>query len=106
MTAFVANTNLVELIGLKSEVEGVYINDATLTCTIKTTAGVAVTGETWPVPMDYVAASNGNYRGVIADAVDLIAHTSYVAHIDVDAGPDRVGHWEFKFKALTRTGVN
>ena len=102
-TAFVANTNVLELQGLHSEIEGAYVNDATVTVTVKDEDGVAVTGQTWPLTMQYVATSQGDYRAILKDTLALVAKQNYFAFIDVNAGIDRVGHWEFKFKPVTRT---
>ena len=105
MTVFVGNSNLLELIGLKDVTDDSYINDAAIAATVKDEAGVEVAGQTWPVTMAFVAASNGNYRGVLSEDVAFVAKTNYIAHIEANAGTNRIGHWEFKFKPLTRTGV-
>jgi hypothetical protein len=105
MTAFVANSNVLDLIGLKSAVEDTFINDADVEVTVKDSADVNVTGVSWPVTMDYVAASNGNYRAILSHAIAFVPNRKYYAHIDADAGADRVGHWEFEFRPQTRTGV-
>lgn len=103
MTVFVANTNILDLIGLKSAVEDAFINDADVTVTIKDTDGTEVTGASWPVTMDNVAGSDGDYRGVVVDGLGFTAGARYIAFIEVDAGPDRIGHWEFAFVPKTRT---
>jgi hypothetical protein len=105
VTAFVANTNILELLGLKSDVEDVFINDATVTARIRDKNGDDVSGQSWPVAMAYVAASDGNYRGTLSDEIALVNKQKYKAIIDADAGPDRIGHWEFPFTAITRTGL-
>jgi len=101
---YVANTNLIEVVGLKSAIEGEFIADATVRVTVKDADGAEVSGQTWPTDMAYVATSNGNYRGILKDTLDLTAGTLYVAHVDADAGDDRIGHWEFNFTPKTRTG--
>lgn len=102
MTAFVANTNVLELTGLKEEITEAFINNATVTVTIKDTDGNEVIGETWPFAMDYVAASDGDYRAFVSEDLELIANTRYIAYIEADGGANRVGHFEFHFKALAR----
>lgn len=102
MTAFVANTNLLELIGLKSAVEDTAINDATVAVTIKDAGGVNVTGVTWPVTMDYVAASSGDYRAVVPHGAALVSGRQYTAEISVNAGADRIGFWRYVFRPLDR----
>lgn len=107
MPVFVANTNVLELLGLKNEITDQYINDADVTVTIKDkTTGAAVTGMTWPATMAYVPASNGNYRLIIENDLALVAKTNYIAFIDAVADVNEVGHWEFPFKPETRTGVS
>jgi len=104
LTAFVANTNFLELIGLMDALTDAYINNASVAVTtIEDEDGNAVfplSGS--PITMDYVAASNGNYRGLLLDTLPFVAGVCYIAHIDVDAS-GRIGHWEFRFKPLTRT---
>lgn len=106
MAVFVANSNILDLTGLRSEVEEAFITDATVTVTIKDADGEEVAGETWPLAMDYLSGSDGDYTAVISEDVAFVAKTNYYAHIDADGGDGRVGHWEFKFKPLTRTGLN
>jgi len=104
MPAFVDNTNVLDLIGLKSEIEDQFINDAVVTVTIKDAAGEEVLGATWPMPMIYVVSSNGDYRSILTDELILAPGASHTAVIHaVGSGPDRVGHWEFIFKPKTRT---
>lgn len=106
MPVFVANTNMLELIGLRSEVEEEYINDAAVSVTIKTKAGVEVSGAAWPLSMPYVAASNGDYRVVLSEDIAFEHKADYIAYIDADAGVGRVGHWELAFEARTRHAHN
>lgn len=103
MTAFVANTNLLELSGLQDAIDDSYINDATVTATLKDSAGADVGGITWPLTLAYVDGSDGDYRAVLVAALELANRGHYTAVIEVDAGEDRVGHYEFPFRAATRT---
>lgn len=104
-TAFVGNTNLLELIGLGLAIDDTFVNDAAVTVTVKTAAGVNVVGPAWPIPMVYVAASDGVYRSILQDSLPFVAGDEYVAYINVDAGVDRIGHWEFEFTPVTRVDV-
>ncbi|HET7375119.1 MAG TPA: hypothetical protein VFK30_00335 [Anaerolineae bacterium] len=103
--AYVGNTNNLELTGLQSEAESEYLNNVAVTVTVKTAAGVEVTGENWPVTMEYVAASNGDYVCGLSYQCNFTNGGKYVAFIDVDASDtdtERFGHWEFPFTAQTR----
>lgn len=105
MVAFVANTNILELIGLYDPIGEEFINDASVAVTTledENGAGVFPLSGT-PIVMDYVSGSDGGYRAVLSASLPLTAGECYVAHIDVDAGTDRIAHYEFRFFALRRT---
>jgi len=101
--AYVANSNMLELKGLKSEAEDSFITNATVTVTVVAKDGTPVDGGMWPQQMNYVIDSEGDYRAILSENLELENKASYTAFIDADAGPGRVGHWEFAFKAQTRT---
>lgn len=105
--AFVANTNLLLLSGLKDEAADTYINDAIVTVTVNDHAGVPVVGDSWPLPMAYIATSNGDYSVALTHTLSFLNKKKYTAVIDADGGasPELWGHWEFPFEADTRTGV-
>lgn len=101
MTAFVANTNNLDLTGLQNAATGLYVNNATVEVTIKDGAGEEVTGATWPITMYYVEGSSGDYRGTISHVVQLSPGRHYVAEINVTDGPN-VAFWAYEFKASAR----
>lgn len=115
MTAFVANTNLLELKGLKAHVGGSYINSAVVRVTIyvgNVDDNVKLGPSSpplWPMTMEYVSGSNGDYRAVLSKDLPFEPKKLYTAVIEADAGSspfEQFGHWEFKFKPETRTGLN
>jgi hypothetical protein len=105
MPAFVHNTNALDLIGLKSHVDDTFINDAIVVFTVKDKAGVEVAGETWPQTMTYVEGSDGDYRGILTAALELVAKQHYTAIIEADGGGERIGHFEVPFRPVVRTGL-
>jgi hypothetical protein len=106
---YVANTNNLELRGLKSVSSGEFINDAVVTVTIKDgkVSDSDLAGESWPLTMEYVVGSDGDYRVGLTHTLPFVAKHHYTAIIDSEVGspPERTGHWEFPFKASTRTGA-
>ncbi|TPI13865.1 hypothetical protein [Mesorhizobium sp. B4-1-1] len=104
---YVANTNLIDVVGLKSAVDGEFIADADVTVTVKDAEGAAVAGQAWPLTLASIDGTDpeGNYRGILKDTLQLTAGQTYYAHVDADAGQDRIGHWEFSFTPKTRRGV-
>ncbi len=102
---FNLNDNLLEVIGLKNVVTDAFVNTATVTATLVDKADADVGGETWPITLGYVAASNGLYQAILSDALVLVVGDLYTAKIDADDGPNKVAHWEFPVRAETRTGA-
>lgn len=102
MSWFHLNDNEVELGALRDR-DG-FINDADVTVTIKDSAGAEVSGVTFPLTMDYVAASEGVYRAVVDKALAVAEGKSYRAEITVSASGGRDGFWDIDFKARRRNG--
>jgi hypothetical protein len=102
MTAFVANTNNLELLGLQNASNGAYVNDATVSVTVKDASGTNVVGENWPISMNYVSGSNGDYRCVLIDTLSFSPGMTYTANISVNAGANRIAFWSYDFRVLTR----
>jgi hypothetical protein len=99
--AFVANTNNLELNGLRNAATGAFVNDATVTVTIKDRAGATVAGVSWPLSMPYVTTSSGNYRAAVSHTLALVAGQWYTAEISATGG-GLVGFWVKPFAAITR----
>lgn len=90
---FQNNDTVLELENLKNEVNGAYLNSATVTVTLKDSAGMNVTGTTWPKAMTYVAASNGMYRATLPYGLALVPAQRYTATIVADAGAGLHAEW-------------
>ncbi len=110
---FRANDNVIELDGLKNKVADTFLNSATVTVTIVDKGGVEVTGQTWPLAMDYVASSDGIYRGTIEDVAVFLLFTAptafqqtqgsnYTAQVTANGGTDLQGYWEIPLQAKNR----
>lgn len=93
----ISNDQTVKLLGLKDQISGDYINglvDA-VTAHLKTKDGSSVAGETWPITLDYIAGSDGEYQANFDDAIELQNNRSYVVEIAVDAGGGLKAFWRF-----------
>ena len=88
------NDMIFEVRGLANEVTGSYLNAATVTCTLKDSGGAAVSGQSWPLTMSYVASSNGIYRATLPYTLDLVANGRYTLELDVNGGAGLRGKWE------------
>lgn len=94
-TLFIGNDQILAVYGLKDKVTDTYINNATVTATVKTTAGVAVPGQSFPMTLAYVASSNGDYRGTLEDGLTLLPNKQYVVEVTADAGNDLIGFFRY-----------
>lgn len=79
---FFLNDNVIQLTGLKDEVTGNDIDDATVTVTLLDSTGAEVTGDSWPLSMAPFGAG-GIYRATLIDTLGVTLLDNYVAVIDV-----------------------
>lgn len=102
---YMQNDNLLQITGLQDAATGSYINDATVTVTLKDSADVEVTGQSWPTTLGYVASSNGDYQATLSDQLALIDKADYVAEITADGGSGLKGFWTLRVRARERAVV-
>jgi hypothetical protein len=91
-----ANDNLLRACGVSTiDATGKQVfltGTATVAVTMTDNAGVPLAGEVWPVRLDYVPASQGEFLGVIRDSVLLPPAGSTVkARLVIDNGADQHG---------------
>ncbi len=95
------NDHLIRLTGLQDSITDAYVNDATVTVTIKDLDGNEVAGISWPVTMDYEATSDGDYRATLDKAIVLAIGKRYTAEITVASGT-RDAFFELPIQAQIR----
>jgi len=85
LAIYVNSDTLIELSALKRSATDTYVNDATVTMTLKDVNGVAlVTGTS----MAYVAGSNGKYQGTLQNTLTLTAGYKYFLEITATRGTE------------------
>lgn len=100
-TIFINNDTLAKLTGLQNPVDSAFLNTATVSVTIKDLSGSEVDGVTWPITLAYVAASNGDYEGIIDKAVVLVEGNRYFLEFTASlSGID--GFWRVPVEAAFR----
>ena len=99
----IGNDQVIEVLGVQDVIDEEYVNDAVVQIRITTADGTEVSGENWPVTLDNVPASDGDYRGIIEDAVQLSPNVPYTIEVTATATNDRVGYWKFIVYARYRT---
>jgi len=82
------NDSLINLSGLKDDSTGDFVNNATVTAVVKK-AGVNVTGQSWPLSLTYITASDGNYRGILEAAMNVAVGDRLTLEVTVDASSGR-----------------
>ena len=65
--------------------DGNSVNDATVSATLFAAGGGEVSGETWPLTLDYVAGSKGRYEKVVDKALGVAQNSDYQLKITVVA---------------------
>lgn len=92
----IGNDQTIKVLGLKDEVSGDFINGlTTVTARVKNKDGSSVAGENWPITLEYVTDSDGDYQGNLDDALKLVNNRLYTVEISVDGGGGLKALWHF-----------
>ena len=100
-TIYINSDNTLIIDDVKHAIDGSYINTATVVCTLKDASGSNVSGQSWPLTLDYVAASNGKYSGTLEDGLSLTEGENYTAEITITLGSTVV-----EIKKILEAAVN
>ena len=84
--------------GLYDPVVGSFLNSATMTFTLKNSAGSAVTLAS-AISMTYITGTNGCYSGILEDGVSLTENATYYLEITATVTSDRVGFRRIEYTA-------
>lgn len=102
ITLYVSNDNLVQNpTPMRRSSTGAYVNDASVTMTLKDSAGAAVTGAT-SLTLSYVTDSNGLYAGTVPFSVSLTAGAVYTLEITGTSGSVRA-FWKLSVSVVDRS---
>lgn len=99
---YIDNDNLLAVDSLKNSSTGVYLNSAAVTVTLKDSSGVNISGQTFPLTMDYEASSDGKYTATLDDALVLDEGNIYTAIIDAVSDSGITAKWNFQILAVKR----
>lgn len=96
------NDNLLEVTGLRdvTSASTSRISGATVTATLETSTGGAVSGATNVTLSETTSA--GDYRTTLGSTLSLDHQTDYVAKIDAVASSGPTAHWELELDARVR----
>lgn len=102
ITLYVLNDQYLEVDGLADAVSGVFDPNATFTANLYDLTGAVVPTFTGPVTLNYVAASNGIYRGVVTNTFNPPIGGGYTMKLDAVDGTTKL-HIEIPVVVLVRT---
>ena len=100
---YLSNDNLLSVSSLRNSSSGSFMNNATVTATLKDTGGTNVSGQTFPVTLSYIADSDGNYQMTLDNALSMVEDTTYVATITATSSSGLYAEWEMTLTATKRT---
>jgi hypothetical protein len=103
LIAYVGNTNVLELRGLRNTLSGAYDNGATVTYTLLDSTGASVSSGA----MTSIAESpnHGKYRAVIANTVVVKNNRRYTAVVNAVGSGGEVAQWTLVVTPTER-GIN
>ncbi len=78
--------NVLRVDGVFDIINKSFLNSAVVSVTIFDVNDVQVTGIVWPIILDYIPASEGDYIGVLSDDAVFTIGSVYRANVIVDAG--------------------
>ena len=77
---YIGSDNVLRLDIFRDEIEGEYLNSATVTATVRDLAGNEITGVSWPITLTYVASSNGRYQATVDAAASVTENSQYYVY--------------------------
>ena len=102
ITIYRGNDNLVENpTPMTRSSTGAYVNDASVTMTLKDSNGDAVVGAS-ALSLAYVSDSNGRYQGTLPSSLTLTAGATYTLEITATSG-STTAFWTLSVNVVNRS---
>lgn len=98
----IGNDVVLTVTGLLDPLTDEYFNGATVNVTVKDLSGTNVSGQTWPLALNYIVASDGDYEGVLEDGMVLTDGRYYEIAVTTNVGADLVALWRKRLPARYR----
>lgn len=100
LTFTVGNDQSLTATGLFNQIDQAYVNNATVVATLLGPNGQPVVGLN-QLMLNYIAASNGVYRGIVLNSFAPPVGEGYKLLLDASVGQFK-GHWEFPVEIAVR----
>ncbi len=91
---FDKNSMLLRLNGARDAKTAAFLNAATVTARLVDAQGVDIVGQTWPLTLDYVATSDGDYCGTLNDTLEQTIDAIETAQVTFDGGMGLKAFWQ------------
>jgi hypothetical protein len=103
LTVYRNNDNLVQNpTPMTLSSDGSYVNDATVTMTLKDSGGTPVSGAS-SLSLTYVTGSNGRYQGTLPYTLTLTAGAEYTLEITGTSGSGARAFWVLEVDVVNRS---
>lgn len=96
---YVGSDTVLEVSKLANPVSGAYVNDATVSATLKDAAGATVIGQSFPLTLTYAGDGLGTYRGTLQDTLAVSENQWYTAEI-IAIGGGLTRFWRHRMMAV------
>lgn len=101
-TLWINNDNTISVKGLHDPTSGSFMNDATISLTLTDSQDIPVTGQAFPVVVDYIADSDGNYQATLENTLNLTDGASYIAVVTATSASGINAEWQLPAVARIR----
>lgn len=98
----IANTNMVWIEGLKNDVTGDYVNDATCSIVEVLDSESAALSGSQNILMAYKTSSDGRYYGALPYSISLTEDATYTVHVLAVDGSGQRADWRRVCRAVYR----
>jgi len=96
------NDMVIEVADVTDKLTGSFVNDATVTATLKDSLGADVVGITWPQTIDYTGTP-GLYQKQVDKAAVIVDGDAYNLVVDLSTPGGTDAHWEIPVGGDVRT---
>jgi hypothetical protein len=104
---YVGNDSVISVVGL-TDLDGAAQNDAVVSVItiVDAATGEEIAGVDYPIVMEYVAQSAGDYEGLVPYTVDVTVGRDYLATVRAvtDGGNGPRAEWQERLRARVRKG--
>lgn len=84
-TLRIGTDNLLVVSGLRNDADDSFVNDAVVHATLlESRDGGELSGQSWPLTLDYVTGSDGEYRGTLEDTIDAEDGQTAVLKLEIE----------------------